>query len=285
MIVTVDLLVRPALPKDQKQIANLLYFEAHVHRHLDWRAPLDWLGAPFYWVAESAGRVLAALACPKDPPQVAWLRLFTHAGSVPLEEAWDVLWQTARAELEQHGPATVAVIALHEWMEGILLDSGFNNGQSITMLEWRAGTLPQRKAHYPVKIRPIKSDDLPAVARLDAASFDPIWQNSLSALERAFDQASLATLAEDERGLLGYQISTQNPFGAHLARLAVRPDIQREGVGTALLNDLLTQITRRGLVRLTVNTQSQNLASLSLYEKMGFRPTGENYPVYQYPIG
>ena len=69
-MIEVSLRVRPAVPQDQHQIANLMFFETHVHRHLDWRAPLEWLGSPFYWVVEDNGRVLAVLACPQDPDGV-----------------------------------------------------------------------------------------------------------------------------------------------------------------------------------------------------------------------
>jgi ribosomal protein S18 acetylase RimI-like enzyme len=38
------------------------------------------------------------------------------------------------------------------------------------------------------------------------------------------------------------------------------------------------------MYRLTVNTQSDNAASLALYRKTGFHETGERYPVYQLPV-
>jgi len=44
MITQLNLAIRPAVPGDQQQIANLIHFEGHTHRNLDWRAPLDWLG-------------------------------------------------------------------------------------------------------------------------------------------------------------------------------------------------------------------------------------------------
>ena len=283
-MVTVDLLVRPAIQQDQQQLANLLYFESHVHRHLDWRPPLEWLGAPLYWVAERDREIQAALACPEDPPQLAWIRLFTHKYDIPSREAWQTLWPVALAELSQHSPTTVASIVLHDWMEELLVESGFTSPQQINMLEWRSeafSPLPNKK---PIRMRQMEQSDLDAVAKLDAAAFEPRWQNSRPMLERAFKQGSISSVAEDEQGIVGYQISTQNPFGVHLARLAVQPGAQRGGIGTTLLSDLIAQATSRGLFRITVNTQSDNIASLNLYKKMGFKLTGETYPIYEYPI-
>ena len=126
--------------------------------------------------------------------------------------------------------------------------------------------------------------DLPDVAKLDAAAFAPLWQNPLDALEKALPQATSATVVEDVQGLIGYQISTANPFGAHLARLAVRPDAQRRGLGSMIVTDLIRRLKKKGVARLTVNTQSDNLSSLALYDKMGFVVTGEKFPVYCYQV-
>jgi ribosomal protein S18 acetylase RimI-like enzyme len=71
-------------------------------------------------------------------------------------------------------------------------------------------------------------------------------------------------------------------MGGHLARLATHPEYQRQGIGCAILRDLLIQFKQRGAARITVNTQEDNLASIALYENAGFMRTGETYPVYQY---
>jgi ribosomal protein S18 acetylase RimI-like enzyme len=279
-MINVNFLVRPAVIRDQQQIANLMFFETHVHRHLDWRTPLEWLGSPFYWVVENSSQIIAALACPQDPPGIAWVRLFAHAGHFSLTETWDALWETASQDLSQAGGATVAVIALHEWLRDLVQTSGFDSTQEIVMLEWSGLTLPQIMKPTGIFIRSMTVQDLPVVAEVDEVAFGPIWQNSLPALNKAFSQAGFATLAEMDGRIIGYQISTQNPFGAHLARLAVRPEMQGKGIGAALVADLTAELLRRGLTRLTVNTQDDNKTSLALYDRIGFRRTGEHYPVF-----
>jgi ribosomal protein S18 acetylase RimI-like enzyme len=64
----------------------------------------------------------------------------------------------------------------------------------------------------------------------------------------------------------------------------VHPAAQGKGAGRALLSDLFRYITYAGLSRLSVNTQSDNQASLSLYQRMGFVRTGEEYPVYTFEV-
>jgi ribosomal protein S18 acetylase RimI-like enzyme len=91
-------------------------------------------------------------------------------------------------------------------------------------------------------------------------------------------------VAETERGIVGYQLTTGGGQRAHLARLAVHPSVQGRGAGKTLLSDLLRALTQTGIFRLTVNTQSDNQTSLNLYQKMGFVRTGEQHPVYTFEV-
>jgi ribosomal protein S18 acetylase RimI-like enzyme len=151
------------------------------------------------------------------------------------------------------------------------------------MLEWRyQPSFVSNSTHEPngIRIRRMAEADLPGVEKTDAASFDPLWQNPLETIRKAFAQAFYVTVAENDQGIIGYQLSTGGGQRAHLARLAVHPAVQGKGAGRALLSDLFRFITHAGISRLSVNTQSDNQASLSLYQRMGFLRTGEEYPVY-----
>lgn len=281
----INTLVRPADPRDHQQLSNLIFFESRLHRHLDWRSPLDWLGSPFYWALDERGQISAALACPTEAPGIAWVRLFVYTGRWSAENAWNMLWSTARQEIAQvlpHG-AKVAAIAIQPWFQDVLAASEFENRQQIVMLEWRYQLWTAREASG-IRIRKMTEADLPAVEKADAASFDPLWQNPLGTLERAFAQALYATVAENENGVIGYQLSTGGGQRAHLARLAVHPAVQGKGAGRALLSDLFTYLTYAGISRLSVNTQSDNQVSLNLYQRMGFVRTGEQYPVYTFDV-
>jgi len=276
-------LVRPANLDDHQKLSNLIFFESRLHRHLDWRSPLEWLGASFYWALDDGLQITAALACPIEVPGIAWLRLFVHSGGWSAENAWNLMWQTAQTEIRQAGGARVAVIAMQPWLQQILRANGFKNIQQIVMLEWQYQPWAGGEAQG-VRIRKMTESDLPAVAQTDAASFDPLWQNSLETLRRAFAQALTATVAENDNGIIGYQLSTGGGQRAHLARLAVRSAMQGRGIGRALLGDLFARLVNDGIYRLSVNTQSDNAVSLSLYQKMGFLRTGEQYPVYVFDV-
>ena len=126
----INTLVRPADVKDHQQLSNLIFFESRLHRHLDWRSPLEWLGAPFYWALEEDGQITAALACPTERDQIAWIRLFVYTGRWSAESAWNIIWSAARQEVAQAGGATVAAIAIQPWFQEVLAGSGFAIGRA-----------------------------------------------------------------------------------------------------------------------------------------------------------
>lgn len=282
MVISSRAIARSADPKDLSRLANLVHFEVFVHRHLDYRPPLDWIGYTPFLVLEQGSRIEAALACPPDPPAIAWIRMFAAATQIPVTTAWDQLWTEAYNRLvDDHKILYAAAIPLYGWFEALLKRNHFQKTHSIVMLSWNELKLPETPPNTAITARPMTLDDLVEVESIDCASFSMIWQNSRRYLEIAFRQATVATVAEYEGQIVGYQISTGTPIGGHLARLAVLPDMQGKGIGYAILYDLLSQFVRRGAHTITVNTQRDNLASLTLYHKSGFQLTGEDYPIYQ----
>ena len=277
--------IRPVVHSDQSRLANLLHFESHVHRHLDWISPLDLLDKQPFQVIEQNEKLEAALSCPIDPPEVAWIRLFTASAAISYEAAWQLLWREVSMQLRDSGCQYVAAIALFKWFADMLERNGFNRIQDVIFLSWENINDLSPLQHRPVFIRPMAFEDLENVTRIDQASFKPIWRNSIQSLTAAFQQSHIATVAENEEGLIGYQISTAGHMGGHLARLAVHPDAQGRQIGKAILVDLLRKFQAMNIRRISVNTQEDNIKSINLYERMGFTKTGERYSVFEFPIG
>ena len=285
MIAANRILTRPAVSEDYSKLANLFHFGSYLHQHRDYRHPLDWIGHEMFLLLEDGGRLEAALACPPDPPDVAWVRLFAVSHDIPPESAWNTLWK-AMLPLIRSDPqiGQVAAIPSSAWFESLLKKQGFPLIQEIVMLNRDLTGLPREKPDPQVGVRPMTLDDLKTVHLIDKESFAPIWVNSPASIEIAFRQAWVATVAEINGQIEGYQISSKTTLGAHLSRLAVRPAHQGEGIGYALVYDLIRQLSRHGAHLLTVNTQKDNRASLSLYQRAGFELTGEASPVYMLEV-
>ena len=277
--------VRPALANDRQEIANLMFFEQHVHRHLDWKHPVDWLGSPFYWVLERNAKIMAVLACPQDQKGTTWVRLFTHVEKFSAEDAWQILWENAKLDLEQSGKITVSAITLQHWMQTLLQQSGFVNEEQILMMSWDEAERPEWDLPKGITLRTMDEADLPRVAGVDAEAFSPLWRNPLSMLKQAYGQAVIATVAETAEGIVGYQISTHSPFGAHLARLAVQPEMQRRGIASALIGNLINELLAKDISQLSVNTQSKNERSIALMPRTDLSAQKKNIRSIVFRLG
>jgi ribosomal protein S18 acetylase RimI-like enzyme len=280
----IDYIIRTALPDDRSHLANMIHFGAYIHQHLDWKPALDWIGSSPYLVLEKKQDLCAALACPPDLPDITWIRLFVATSTIDVRHAWELLWQAAEEEIRQLGKIRVAVISLQSWLNGLLEISQFEHMDNVIVLMWdRTNTLAQPD-QSDITIRLMMPEDLTMILDIDHAAFGEVWKNSLESLELAYQQSSLATIAELGNEIVGYQYSTASTMGGHLARLAVKPSMQGKGIGYLLVHQALNQFKKQGFRHVTVNTQQNNTASLALYSKAGFSLTGESYRVYQKKI-
>ncbi len=271
--------IREAGRQDRDLVDEFLGGARWTHQHLDWLGPLDLLGASPFLIASQNGSPVACLACPPDPPEVSWLRLFAVRSDASPARLWEEMWPQAALEATAAGARRAAAMPTAEWVAPLLSRQGFAPTDAVMFLEWRAGRTPD--APQITAIRPIQPHDLPAILEVDNRSFSLLWRYSRPVLQEALNQSAFGTLIERDGSVVGYQISTASAFGAHLARLAVLPEVQRQGLGTSLVIDLLQQLTARGYDRVSVNTQLGNDKSLRLYRRLGFRETGQRYPVYE----
>lgn len=269
---------------DRHQLAHLIHFGTYVHRHLDWKPPLEWIGKSPFFVAETNERVVSALACPPDPPGIAWVRIFVCSTQTPYGYAWEHLWEQTKKFFESNKVKMVAAIPLQKWFRQLLSDHDFVHNHNVIALAWdyapgRIDTLPPPKRF---NIRRMTNHDLDQVHEVDSHSFGQLWRNASDSIRLAFQQALYATVIEDEENILGYQITTNTPYGAHLGRLATSQHFQNKGIGYALLHDLVKQLSTQRIPRISVNTQDHNTVSRNLYRKVGFFETDEAYPIFQY---
>jgi ribosomal protein S18 acetylase RimI-like enzyme len=276
--------IRQTSREDRALVEGLIAHAPWSHVHLDWLDPTNLIDQEPFILASSGDMSVGTLGCPPDLPEAAWVRTFAAADGFDVEEVWEILWTRGGSRLVELKVEHVAALALEKWFEQLVQKSGFERTNSVIFYELGLdlGSLAQNVKNEPThKLRSIRAGDAETILELDRLAFKPIWQLSHQSLAVAIIQASSASLIEEEGEIIGYQITTSSPFGAHLARLAVLPSHQRKGLGTALVKDAVQSVQAFGLGLLSVNTQENNLSSRKLYEKLGFRKTGKEFPVFE----
>jgi ribosomal-protein-alanine N-acetyltransferase len=280
----VEFQIRAANIKDAGNISQFLSTQSYIYRHLDWRTPQDWLGFQPFLLLEDQNNLAGIMACPPEPPGISWVRLFSANPRFNIPKIWAVLFKKTTDILEHSGYSRLVALGMQKWFEDLLIQSQFTTRQSIVVLEWDESLPPQRSLPPDFIIRPMTVMDLSAVQHLDELAFNPIWQHSVDALVLALAQSSISTVVEANHKVVAYQMSTSYASSGHLARLAVDPQVQRQSIGYGLVRHLLLELKKRGVWRVTVNTQDDNFASLSLYKKLGFDLTGEEFKVFEYAM-
>lgn len=276
--------LRQTSREDRAAVEGLIAHAPWSHVHLDWLDPTNLIDQEPFILASSGDTSVGTLGCPPDLPEAAWVRTFAAADGYDVEEVWKILWARGGSRLLELKVEHVAALALEKWFGQLVEKSGFKRTNSVIFYELGLdlGSLAQNAKDEPTyRLRSIRTGDVETILELDRLAFEPIWQLSRESLAVAIIQSSSASLIEDEGEIIGYQITTSSPFGAHLARLAVLPSHQRKGLGTALVNDAVQSVQEIGLGLLSVNTQENNHSSRKLYEKMGFQKTGKEFPVFE----
>ncbi|MCK5054940.1 MAG: GNAT family N-acetyltransferase [Anaerolineales bacterium] len=272
--------IRQTRSSDQALVSSLLANASHKHFHFDWLNVLDLLEEAPFLIALNRERPMACLACQPDPPQVAWIRLFAAMKDVSKYEVWDRLWMAAAERAVELGASQAVALATQTWLIPFLKESGFEETNEVIFFKWDGDPLPEISESGGV-LRKMTLEDLPAVARVDQSAFDPVWALSLRSLRTAYRLSSLATVISQGEQIIAYQMSTSSALGAHIARLAVHPDLQGMGCGRALIANALHVFPRRGLEQVTVNTQADNLRGQQLYRSLGFLPTGQRFSLLE----
>ena len=236
------------------------------------------LGSQPFLILKANNEIQAILASPPDPPHTAWLHCFAAQDAGILDAAWKALFSEASTTLASIKARPFAV-GLEDWFCTLLLNNGFQVKQNIVVLNWNHHIQPLGETAMNIVLRPMLESDLDEVAIVDAHSFEQQWVTSESSIRLAFLQCQHTTVAEIDGKIVGYELSTANQYSAHLARLAVLPEYRRGMIARRLVTDMLRHFSRQGVLQVTVNTQSDNSASLHLYRGLGFELSGETIPV------
>mgnify|MGYP001351307913 CR=1 FL=1 len=135
-----------------------------------------------------------------------------------------------------------------------------------------------------VRLRQMTRDDLPAVMVLERTLFpEDAWTEEML-LGELDDQPRTRhyVVAEEADGsLVGYAGLAAAGGQADVQTIGVLPGRQGEGLGAALLTELLDEAGRRGSDEVFLEVRADNDRARRLYERFGFERVGIRRKYYQ----
>ena len=290
--------IRPAQQADASAITILLRNAAFTHMHVDWHYPSDWLGSPGFVLQEKIEKqtavksitkhffgdqktLTACLAVTADPLPAAWVRVAAigreQDGGVLLAQ----MMEPVVAYLRETAVTHIGWLLAQGWPQAWTAAVGFEPFTAIETYVKDDLTLPDLPVVPEVTLRPVRSEDMDILARIELDAYDPLWRHSADALRLAHHQSSSFDVIEYAGKIVCFQFSTSGSRGAHLARITVDPRFQGCGIGTALMVHAIRGYRAKGLRSVTLNTQVDNPASHQLYKRFGFRQDDYRLPVWR----
>lgn len=274
--------VRVAKRKDELAIKTFLSEKPFIHRHLDWRHPLDWISNNQLLLSiNQMGKIEGVFCCSQEISNIFWIRIFACKQKNHLFSLWNDFLIFYNSILDKSERKNILSLAYHPWMVNLLELEGWKMIDNIVQFELKNKIFnemqsPQSNSY----IRKMVKGDLREAYQIDYERFDRTWQQTFNTFQLSYTQANYATVFVINGRLVGFQLSTFEGQRAHLARIAVDKDHSGRGIGTALINDLIQYCQGRNIKKISVNTQETNSHSISLYRKTGFQKIVGSFPIY-----
>ena len=120
-----------------------------------------------------------------------------------------------------------------------------------------------------VSLREAAPADAEGIVAVESDCFDDFWRHGHAEVDSAI-AAGRVVVAEVEGEVIGYTLTTLSRGSATLARVAVRTDVQKQGIGRVLVADAVGFAEQAGAPTLSLCTQESNATSRALYTSMGF---------------
>ena len=121
-------------------------------------------------------------------------------------------------------------------------------------------------------LRSYDPHDFAALYKLDQTCFPVGISYSKTTLRYFLTIASADCVIAEEAGrIVGFIVSEENPPLAHIITLDVDAKHRRQGVGTALLETLESNLSARGVRSILLETAIDNEAAVAFWKSHGYR--------------
>lgn len=131
-----------------------------------------------------------------------------------------------------------------------------------------------------IEISPMTLEDFSQIADTLTSDFDEFWSDSILKEELNAENSNyiVAKLNQKIIGFAGIKILVDE---AVIMNIVVKKDSRNQGIGSLLLENLVTLAQKLNLTSITLEVMEENYPAIHLYRKFGFEQTGLRKNYYQ----
>ncbi|MEW5767500.1 MAG: ribosomal protein S18-alanine N-acetyltransferase [bacterium] len=129
----------------------------------------------------------------------------------------------------------------------------------------------------------MKREDMPAVLRIEQASFADPWTVGMFLRDIRDNRLAHFLVAKHKGKIIGYAGLWLIGDEAHLVNLAVDLPYRKQGIGRELLMAMLKIARDKGAQKATLEVRASNLKAQEFYQHFGFRPIAIRKGYYTHP--
>lgn len=124
-----------------------------------------------------------------------------------------------------------------------------------------------------VVIREAQTSDIKEVVEIEEVSFENPWSKP-SFFRMIVDEATRFWVAELDGRVVGYIVYWIVEDEAHIANIAVHPEMRGRGIGKKLLEKVLVDSEEKNVSCINLEVNEKNEVAKNLYFKYGFEVVG-----------
>ena len=133
-----------------------------------------------------------------------------------------------------------------------------------------------------MQVRPATPADLPALLALESSAVSAAhW--SEAEYHRLLAEAGRAVLLIEEDAVQGFIVGRDLGPEWEIENIVIAGSEQRHGLGSRLVEELLSLARRRGAQAVFLEVRESNRAARALYSRMGFTESGRRKSYYRNP--
>ena len=134
-----------------------------------------------------------------------------------------------------------------------------------------------------INLRPMVVEDLIHVMDIEHVAYDYPW--TVGIFSDCLRVGYICRALEVHGELAGYGVMSVAAGEAHVLNLCIRPQLQGQGYGRCLMEDLMAIARRLGADLALLEVRPTNRAAMALYHNMGFNEVGTRKSYYPHHQG